>query len=81
MLKDTLCSAPILKIWAGIPTSTPRPNKGICLNTSDSTHNRGKANIVDSFASNQVQLDTQRILSKGGKVKISQGAQARNHLN
>ena len=57
---------------AAVPTSTPRPNGGVAVNTSDPTHNRGKANIVNSFVNNQDQVQKQRKLSKGGKVKSSQ---------
>ena len=53
-------------------TSMPIPDGGLGLNTSDPTHNRGKASIVNSFANLE---DTQKKSSKGGKVKGSQGAQ------
>ena len=34
---------------ASVPTSTPRIEGGSCLHTTDPTHNRGKAKIIDSF--------------------------------
>ena len=52
--------------------------EGYVLNTSDPTHNRGKANIVNSFTNPQEPLKPQKKLSKGGKVKSSQGAQPKN---
>ena len=58
-----------------MPTSTPKLDGGACLNVSDPTHNRGKANIVNSFINTQVLPQTQQKQSKGGKVKSSQGAQ------
>ena len=42
------------------------------MNTSDPTHNRGKVKIINSFATNQEQVEIQRKPSKGGKVKSSQ---------
>ena len=53
-------------------TSTPRVDKGACLNTSDPSHNRGKANILDSFIGTQVPQQSQQKLSKGSRVKKSQ---------
>ena len=50
---------------SSVLTSMPIPDGGLCLNTSDLSHNRGKANIINSFA-------------KGGKVKSSQGAQPKD---
>ena len=41
------------------------------MNTSDPTHNRGKVKIINSFATNQEQVETMRKPSKGGKVKNS----------
>ena len=61
-----------------VPTSMPIPDGGLCLNTSDPTHNRGKANIVNSFTNPQELLNPQTKLSKGGKVKSSQGTQPKN---
>ena len=58
-----------------VPTSMPIPNGGLGLNTSDPTHNRGKAIIVNSFANPE---ETQKKSSKGGKVKSSQGTQPKN---
>ena len=42
------------------------------MNTSDPTHNRGKVRIINSFATNQEQMETVTKPSKGGKVKSSQ---------
>ena len=56
----------------------PRPDRGLYPNTSDLIHNRGKENIVNSFANIQEPLEPQRKSSKGGKVKSSQVAQAKN---
>ena len=56
-------------------TSTPITNGGLGLNTSDPTHNRGKAKIVNSFTEPQ---EPTKKSSKGGKVKSSQGAQPKN---
>ena len=58
-----------------VPTSTPIPDRGLCPNTSDPTHNRGK---VNSFRNPQETLKPQRKLSKEGKVKSSQGNQLKN---
>ena len=55
-----------------LPTSTPITVGGLCLNTSDLTHNRGKATIVNSLT--EPQEPTKKSL-KGGKVKSSQGTQ------
>ena len=60
---------------SSVPTSTPIPDGGLCLNTSDPTHNRGKANIINSFTNPE---EPQKNSSKGGKVKSSQGAQPKN---
>ena len=57
---------------AALPTSTPRPVGGADFNTSDPTHNRGKAKIINSFTESQEPL---KKLSKGGKIKSSQGVQ------
>ena len=35
-----------------IPTSTPRPDGGMCLNNSNPTHNKEKKHIIDSFTGN-----------------------------
>ena len=56
---------------AALPTSTPKPVVETDTNTSDPTHNRGKAKIINSFATNQEQVETMRKPSKGGKVKSS----------
>ena len=50
----------------------PNPVGEADLNTLDPTLNRGRANIVNSFANNQEQVETQKKSSKGGKVKSSQ---------
>ena len=42
------------------------------MNTLDPTHNRGKVKIINSFATNQEQMETVTKPSKGGKVKSSQ---------
>ena len=47
-------------------TSTPITDGGLGLNTSDLTHNRGKATIVNSLT--EPQEPTKKSL-KGGKVK------------
>ena len=41
------------------------------MNTLDPTQNRGKVKIINSFATNQKQVETVRKPSKGGKVKSS----------
>ena len=64
--------------WDSVPTSMPITDGGLCPNTSDPTHNRGKANIVNSFTNPQEPLEPQKKLLKGGKVKSSQGAQPKN---
>ena len=56
---------------AALPTSTPKPVVEANMNTSDPTHNRGKVKIINSFATNQEQVETMRKPSKGGKVKSS----------
>ena len=61
-----------------VSTSMPIRDRELCLNTLDLTHNRGKANIVNSFTNPQEPLKLQKKLSKGGKIKSSQGAQPRN---
>ena len=53
---------------AALPTSIPKPVGETDLNISDPTHNRGRANIVNSFANHQEQVEMQKKLSKGGKV-------------
>ena len=53
---------------AALPTSMPRPIGGADFNTSDPTHNRGKAKIIDSFTETQ---EPPKKLSKGGKAKSS----------
>ena len=57
---------------AALPTSTPRPIGGADFNTSDPTHNRGKAKIINSFTEYQ---EPPKKSSKGGKIKSSQGVQ------
>ena len=59
-------------------TSMARPDGGLSPNTLDPTHNRGKTNIVNSFTYIQEPLGPQHKSSKGGKVKRSQGSQAKN---
>ena len=56
----------------------PITNGGLGLNTSDPTHNRGKASIVNMFANPE---ETQKKSSQGGKVKSSQGAQPKINLS
>ena len=60
---------------SSVPTSMPIPDGVLCLNTSDLTHNRGKANIIYLFTKPE---ESQKKSSKGGKVKSSQGAQPKN---
>ena len=57
---------------AALSTSTPRTTGGANFNTSDPTHNRGKAKIINSFTESQ---DSPNKSSKGGKIKSSQGVQ------
>ena len=54
----------------GVPrlTSTPITNEGLGLNMTDTTHNRGKAKIIDAL---QEPVILHKKLSKGGKVKSS----------
>ena len=52
---------------AAVLTSTPRPDGGTAFNTSDPTHNRGKANIVNSFVNNQEQVQKQESHQKVAK--------------
>ena len=56
---------------AAWPTSTPKPVVEADMNTLDPTHNRGKVKLINSFTTNQEQVETARKLSKGGKVKSS----------
>ena len=56
---------------AAWPTSKPKPVVEANMNTSDPTHNRGKVKIINSFTTNQEQVETLRKPSKGGKVKSS----------
>ena len=67
--------SPIPPVWnaasqkgAAQPTSTPKPLIDTNMNTSDPTHNRGKVKIINSFATNQEQMETVAKPSKGGKV-------------
>ena len=57
---------------AARPTSTPKPVVDADLNNLDPTHNRGKVKIINSFTTNQEQMETVTKPSKGGKVKSSQ---------
>ena len=61
-----------LQQGAALPTSMLKPVREADLNISTPTHNRGRANIINSFANNQEQVETQKKSSKGGKVKSSQ---------
>ena len=54
---------------AARPTPTPKPVVDADLNNSDPTHNRGKVKIINSFTTNQEQMETVTKPSKGGKVK------------
>ena len=56
-------------------TSTPITDRELCLNTSDPTHYRGKAKLVNSLT--EPQEPTKKSL-KGVKLKSSQGAQPKN---
>ena len=49
---------------AARPTSTPKPVVDANLNISDPTHNRGKVRIINSFATNQEQVETVAKTSK-----------------
>ena len=57
---------------AARPTSTPRPVVDTDLNNLDPMHNRGKVKIINSFTTNQEQMETVAKPSKGGRVKSSQ---------
>ena len=61
-----------------VPVSTPRPQGGSQLNSSDPTYNRGKAQMINSFTDLQDMQDQEKKSSKGGKKKSSQGAQSKN---
>ena len=67
-----------MRSGASIPTLTPRPQGGSRLNTTDPIHNRGKAQIINLFTNTLELLEPQHKSSKGGKIKSSQGAQAKN---
>ena len=54
------------KARGSVLTSTPIPNEGLGQNISDLTHNRGKANIINSFTNAK---ETEKKSSKGGMVK------------
>ena len=56
---------------AAPPTLTPKPVVEANMNTLDPTHNRGKVKSINSFATNQEQVETVRKPSKGGEVKSS----------
>ena len=58
---------------AALPTSTPKAVVEADMNTLDPTHNRGKVKIINSFTTNQEQVETMGKPSKGGKVKSSHG--------
>ena len=60
-----------LQQGAALPAFTPKPVVEADMNTSDPIHNGGKAKIINSFATNQEWVETQRKPSKGGKVKSS----------
>ena len=53
-------------------TSTPKPVVDTDMITSDPTHNIGKVKRINSFTTNQEQVETVRKPSNGGKVKSSQ---------
>ena len=53
---------------AALPTSMPKSVGETDLNISYPTHNRGRANIVNSFVNHQEQVETQKKSSKAGKV-------------
>ena len=61
----------ILQQGAARPTSTPKSVEDVNLNILDPTHNRGKAKIINSFATNREQVETVEKTSKGGKTKNS----------
>ena len=74
----------ILQEWEQLhqyPHLHPELKEGhMHLHTTDPTHNRGKAKIIDSFAGIADPLKSQhkeKESSKGGKKKTSQGAQAK----
>ena len=58
-----------LQQGAALPTSMPKPVVEADMNTLDPTHNRDKAKIINSFITNQEQVETLKKPSKGGKVK------------
>ena len=58
-----------------VPTSIPIADLWLDLNTSDLTHNRGKAKIIDSFTESH---KPPKKSSKGDKIKSSQGVQHKN---
>ena len=47
---DAVPQHPAVGTAASVPTSTPRTEGGSCLHTTDPTHNRGKAKVIDYFA-------------------------------
>ena len=51
--------------------ATPKPVVEADLNTLDPTNNRGKVKRINSFTTNQEQVETMKEPSKGGKVKSS----------
>ena len=60
-----------LQQGAALPTSMHKPVGDANLNILHSTHNRGRANIINSFTNNQEQVGRQKKSSKGGKAKSS----------
>ena len=61
-----------LQQGAALPPSMPKPVGEADLNILDPNHNRGRTNIINSFTNNQEQVETQKKLSEGGKIKSSQ---------
>ena len=48
----------VLQQGTALPTSTPKPVVEANMNTSDPTHSRGKVKIINSFTTNQEQVET-----------------------
>ena len=63
---------------AALPTSTPRPNGWANLNTSDPTHKKGKANIINSFTQPQ---ELQRNHQKEVRLKVPRVFDTRRNPN
>ena len=77
-IRNTAPQQPMgMRSGASIPTLMPRPQGGSQLNSTDPTHNRGKAQIINLFTNTQELLEPQCKSSKGGKIKTSRGAQAK----